>query len=101
VSNAFEEDLNMATVTDICTARKTQNVAHYAYLGDTYGTAELLTGSGYLFRAEGARQATLVSYKDPALMLLGLVDVADAQHDVDMLVGGYTRIACDRQMEVQ
>ena len=41
-----------------------------------YGTAELLNGSGYLFRAEGERSATLVSYKDPELMLLGLVDLA-------------------------
>ena len=48
----------MATV-----ARSTAPVQHYAYYGDLYGTAELLCGSGYLFRAEGERQATLVSYK--------------------------------------
>jgi len=86
----------MATVT-----RTTQNVTHYAYYGDTYGTAELLNGSGYLFRAEGERQATLVSYRDPELMLLGLIDVADAQHDVDILVGGYAAVACGREQEVR
>ena len=81
----------MATV-----PRVTTPVQHYAYLGDLYGTAELLCGSGYLFRAEGQRQATLVSYKDPALMLLGLVDVSDMQYEVDMLVGR-AAIACTRE----
>jgi hypothetical protein len=46
----------MATV-----ARTAHNVTHYAYLGDLYGTAELLNGSGYLFREDGQRHATLVS----------------------------------------
>ena len=89
----------MATVATSQTIRKP--VTHHAYYGDIYGTAELLNGSGYLFRAEGERTATLVSYKDPALMLLGLVDVSDAQHDVDLIVGGPARIACDRAMEVR
>jgi hypothetical protein len=82
----------MATV-----ARSIHNVTHYAYYGDTYGTATLVNGSGYLFREEGARQATLVSYKDPELMLLGLADVADMQHDIDMAVGGYAAVACGRE----
>jgi hypothetical protein len=86
----------MATV-----PRTTTTVQHYAYLGDVYGTAALLTGSGYLFRADGERTATLVSYKDPELLLLGLVAVADAQHDVDRLVGGYAAIACNREMGVR
>jgi hypothetical protein len=55
-------------------------IMHYAYLGEIYGTAELLNGSGYLFREEGQRQAVLVSYKDPDLLLLGLVDLV-AQAD--------------------
>jgi hypothetical protein len=86
----------MATVTDLTTYRK-QPVTHYAYLGDVYGTAELLNGSaGYLFRAEGERKATLVSYKDPELLLLGLVQAADAQRVADMAAGGYAAIACSR-----
>ena len=88
----------MTTIPAPAPARNT--VTHYAYLGDTYGTAELLNGSGYLFRAEGERQATLVSYKDPQLLLLGRVDVADAQYEVDLLIGGPAMIACSRQMEV-
>jgi hypothetical protein len=71
-------------------------ITHYAYYGDLYGTAELLNGSGYLFREDGQRQATVVSYKDPELCLLGLCDVADGQYEVDMLVGGYAAIACGR-----
>src|SRR5262245_35098727 len=83
--------VTMATV-----ARITTPVQHYAYYGDLYGTAELVNGSGYLFREEGQRKATLVSYKDPELMLLGLVVEADMQHDIDMAVGGYAAIACGR-----
>jgi hypothetical protein len=85
----------MATV-----PRTRTTIQHYAYLGDLYGTAALMGGAGYLFRAEGQRQATLISSTDPELLLLGLVDAADMQHEVDMLVGGYAAIACDRQMEV-
>jgi hypothetical protein len=82
-------------------AQTPHNVTHYAYYGDLYGTAELLNGSGYLFRKEGQRTATLVSYKDAELLLLGLVDVADPQHEVDLLVGGAAAIACGRDMEVR
>ena len=83
----------MATVPRITTPMQ-----HYVYYGDLYGTAELLNGSGYLFRAEGQRTATLVSYKDADLMLLGLVEVSDMQHEVDMLVGGPAAICTSRQM---
>jgi hypothetical protein len=81
-------------------ARTPHNVTRYAYYGDTYGTAELLNGSGYLFRQDGERQAVLVSYKDPELTLLGLCDVADTQAEVDELVGGYAMTACTRRQEV-
>ena len=80
------------------TVPRTQTtIQHHAYYGDLYGTAELLNGSGYLFREEGQRQATLVSYKDPELVLLGICDVADAQHEVDMLVGGPAMICTSRE----
>ena len=81
--------------------RTRTTIQHYAYYGELYGTATLLGGSGYLFRADGQRTATLVSYKDADLMLLGLVDVADGQFEVDLLVGGYASVACQRQMEVR
>ena len=84
----------MATVARIMTP-----VQHYASYSDLYGTATLVNGSGYLFREDGQRQATLVSYKDPELMLLGLVDVADGQYEVDMLVGR-AALVCGREQEV-
>jgi hypothetical protein len=31
---------------------------------EIYGTAELVNGSGYAFRKDGERRATLVSYKE-------------------------------------
>jgi hypothetical protein len=40
---------------------------------EVYGTAELVSGTGYAFRKDGERKATLVGYKDPNLMLYGLV----------------------------
>jgi hypothetical protein len=86
------EDRTMQTV-----AQTTTPIQHYAYYGDLYGTAELLNGSGYLFREDGQRQATLVSYKDATLMLLGLVDLSDMQHEVDLLVGGAAAVACSRE----
>jgi hypothetical protein len=86
-----------ATVTNLSTYRK-QNVTHYAILivnGDhVYGTAELLNGSEYLFRAEGERKATLVSYKDPALTLLGRCDLADAQREEAEAAGGLAALVC-------
>src|SRR5215218_6161152 len=64
---------------------------HYASLTvndeEVYGTAELLNGSGYLFRKDGERQATLVSYKDVTLMLFGLAPLADEQYLQDELKG--------------
>jgi hypothetical protein len=87
----------MATVHNIRGARKPQAVTHYAYYGDLSGTAELLNGSGYLFRVEGERKATLVSYRDPELILLGLVVESDMQHDIDLAVGGFAAVACDRE----
>jgi len=69
-------------------------IMHYAsYLDkrsgeEVYGTATLVNGSGYLFRPDGERQATLVSYKDVDLMLYGLVEVAGAQYLADELAGG-------------
>ena len=71
-------------------------ITHYAYYGDLYGTAELLSGTGYLFREEGARKATVVSYKDPELMLLGLVDVADAKWAEDCATGDLAALIAER-----
>jgi hypothetical protein len=62
-------------------ARTLTPVKHYAsYLvngEEVYGTAELVSGTGYLFRRDGERQAILVSYQDPELLLHGRCDLAD------------------------
>jgi hypothetical protein len=87
----------MATVTDLTTYRKPQGVTHYAYYGELYGTAELLCGSGYLFREDGQRQAVVVGYKDPELVLLGQVELSEMQHELDTLLGGPALIACGRE----
>jgi hypothetical protein len=84
----------MATVHDIATYRKSTAITHYAYYGELYGTAELLNGSGYLFRQDGERKATLVSYKDPELTLLGRCDLADAQRCEDAASGGLAALVC-------
>ena len=77
---------------------------HYAsYLvnnEETYGTAEFVNGSGYLFRKGGERKATLVSRKDINLMLFGLVSMADAQYVDDEIRGGLVGVACSRAQEV-
>ncbi len=76
-------------------------IIHYAsYLvndEEIYGMAQLVNGSGYLFRRDGERKATLVSYKDSRLMLFGLVDLADAQYIDDELAGGLVAVACSRE----
>jgi hypothetical protein len=77
---------------------------HYAsYLvnnEETYGTAEFVNGSGYLFRKDGERKATLVSRKDINLMLFGLVSMADAQYVDDELHGGAVGVCLSRAQEV-
>jgi hypothetical protein len=71
-------------------------IVHYASLlvnnEDVYGTAELVCGSGYLFRKDSERKATLVNYKDTNLMLYGLKPLADAQWADDTSTGDLARL---------
>ena len=77
---------------------QTLHYASYEINGtETYGTAEFLNGSGWLFRKDGERQATLVSYKDINLMLYGRCDLADAQYIDDELHGGPVGICLGRE----
>jgi hypothetical protein len=77
--------------------QRTAPIKHYAsYLvhgQEVTGTAELLSGSGYLFRQDGSRTATLVSYKDADLLLYGLVALADAQWQQDLTHGDLAALA--------
>ena len=61
---------------------------------EEYGTAELLNGSGWLFRKDGERKATVVSYKDVNLMLYGRCDLADAQWAADTSHGDLAVLGC-------
>jgi len=67
---------------------------------EVYGTAQLVNGSGYLFRKDGERQAVLVSYTDVGLMLYGVVDLVAASQAEDAARGGAAMIACTRAQEV-
>jgi hypothetical protein len=67
---------------------------------EVFGTAELLCGSGYIFRKDGERKATLVSYKDANLMLYGLVSLADGQYVDDEIRGGAVGVCLSRRQEV-
>jgi hypothetical protein len=80
---------------------KRQPVIHYAYYGDDYGQAQLVNGTGYLFRKEGERKAKLVAYMDPELLLLGRVDLATLQREADEATGGAAWIATHREQEVR
>jgi hypothetical protein len=71
-------------------------IVHYASYEingqEAYGTAEMVNGSGYLFRKDGERKATLVSYRDPALLLFGLKHMADAKWAEDTASGDLARL---------
>ena len=81
---------------------KTVHYASYLVNGEEVeGTAELLSGTGYLFRKDGERTAILVSYKDPELLLFGLCTLTDAQYLDDELHGGAAAVACSREEGVK
>ena len=81
---------------------KTVHYASYLVNGeDVYGMAEFLNGSGYLFRKDGDRQATLVSYTDINLMLYGQCALADTQYIDDEIRGGLVGVACGREEGVR
>ena len=73
-------------------------VALMKYLADPYNQLPAIT-----FWLLGSLASTNPEdvWSTLPLMLLGLVDLSDMQHDVDMLVGGFAAIACQRQMEVR
>jgi len=76
------------------------HIQHFATYKGLSGIAELVRGSGYLFRAHGASRAMLVAYTDVNLVLLGLVDLADTQHELDELLGGPAQVACTREQGI-
>ena len=72
----------------------TTRITYYAHYHTTEGTAELVCGTGYLFRRTGEHKARLVHYTDPALTLLGRCDLAEAQRTQDQARGGFAAMVC-------
>jgi len=67
----------MATIHDITASRKATALRYYATYGDLCGTATRVAG-GYTFRPDTTQATRVVSLSDPALVLLGRCDLADA-----------------------
>jgi hypothetical protein len=71
----------MAIVTNLSDHRKSP-LRHYAFLGETPGIATLVPG-GYSFRPDDGRPTRLAAYNDPNLVLLGRIDLVEAQREAD------------------
>jgi hypothetical protein len=63
---------------------KPKGIMHYATYEDILGTAQVLIGTGqYLVKRPGYVPC-LVRCTHPQLVLLGIIDLADAQHAADL-----------------
>lgn len=86
----------MATLHDITAYRKAAPLRYYAIYGDLYGIASRVAG-GYTFRPDATQATRLVSISDPALVLLGRCDLADASRAADEAAGGLAARVCGYQ----
>ena len=86
----------MATIHDITAYRKATALRFYATYGDLCGIATRVAG-GYTFRPETTQGTRLVSATDPALVLLGRCDLADASRAADEAAGGLAARVCDSE----
>ena len=66
---------------------------YYATYGDLCGIATRVAG-GYTFRPDTTQATRLVSATDPALVLLGRCDLADASRAADEAAGGLAARIC-------
>ncbi len=76
----------MATIHDLTASRKATQ-RYYATYGDLSGIATRVA-EGYAFRPETTQGTRLISATDPALVLLGRCDLADAARAADEAAGG-------------
>jgi hypothetical protein len=83
----------MATIHDITASRKATALRYYATYGDLCGTATRVAG-GYTFRPDTTQATRVVSISDPALVLLGRCDLADASRAADEAAGGLAARIC-------
>ena len=82
----------MATIHDLTAYRKVP-LRYYATYGDLCGIATRVAG-GYTFRPDTTQRTRLVSTTDPALVLLGRCDLADASRAADEAAGGLAARIC-------
>jgi hypothetical protein len=83
----------MATIHDITACRKATALRYYATYGNLSGIATRVAG-GYAFRPDTTQGTRLVSATDPALVLLGRCDLADAARAADEAAGGLAARIC-------
>ena len=83
----------MATIHDITAYRQAPALRFYATYGDLSGIATRVAG-GYTFRPDTTQTTRLVSATDPALVLLGRCDLADAARAADEAAGGLAARIC-------
>ena len=83
----------MATIHDITAYRKATAPRFYATYDDLCGIATRVAG-GYTFRPDTTQRPRLVSTTDPALVLLGRCDLADAARAADEAAGGLATRIC-------
>ena len=82
----------MATIHDLTAHRKVP-LRYYATYGDLCGIATQAAG-GYTFRPDTTQATRVVSISDPALVLLGRCDLADASRAADEAAGGLAARIC-------
>ena len=82
----------MASIHDMTAYRKAA-LRYYATYGDLSGIATRVAG-GYTFRPDTTQRTRLVSTTDPALVLLGRCDLADAARAADEAAGGLAARIC-------
>ena len=83
----------MATIHDITASRQAAAPRYYALYHDQCGIATRIAG-GYTFRPETTPGTRRVSTADPALVLLGRCDLADAARTADEAAGGLAARIC-------
>ena len=82
----------MPTIHDMTTYRKAA-LRYYATYGGLSGIATRVAG-GYTFRPDTTQAPRRVSATDPALVLLGRCDLADASRAADEAAGGLAARIC-------
>jgi hypothetical protein len=86
------EGSTMATIHDITASRKAA-LRYDATYGHLYGIATQVA-EGYAFRPDTTQGTRLISATDPALVLLGRCDLADAARAADEGARGLAARVC-------